>query len=148
MDSVTNTNTLCLRKTRTKNVVFLFGFYSILTLIHLCPLTLLPLSAFDLMKNRNTHSCNTSDLSQITSMIKRVAKTDRFPVNNSVEGMQVIQSTWDKIDVFNHEARYNKFAAKLAYVLLLVLGAAVSIITVISLNGECRKNVLLDYYIF
>ena len=104
--------------------------------------------AFDLLKNRNTHSCNINDLNSIKSMIKRVAKTDRFPVNNSVEGMQVIQSTWDKIDVFNNEARFNKSAAKAAYVMLLVLGAAVTIITVVSLNGQCRDNLLSDYYIF
>ena len=100
------------------------------------------LSALDLLKNRNTYSCNIGDLEGIKATIKRVAKTDRYPTDNTLEGMQILQSTWDKIDVFNDEARKHKMYAKAFYATLLILGAAVSIITVVAVNNE--KNECLD----
>jgi len=97
----------------------------------------------ELLRSPNTHSCNLTDLETIKATIKRVAKTDRFPQKNTFEGFQILQSTWDKIDVFNEQAVRQKRNAKRAYILLLLLGAAVTIITVVSINFEgfhCHDN--------
>ena len=92
------------------------------------------MACIQLLQNPNTYSCNIHDVETIKTTIKRVAKTDRFPQKNTIEGFQILQSTWDKIDIFNDQAVRQKMNAKRSYCLLLFLGATVTITTVCSIN--------------
>jgi len=101
------------------------------------------MACIELLSSPKTHSCNLNDLETIKATIKRVAKTDRFPQKNTIEGFQILQSTWDKVDIFNEIANRHKSNAKRAYFLLLLLGAAVTITTVVSINYSgyhCTDN--------
>ena len=44
------------------------------------------------------------------------------------------RSTWDKVDIFNTQAKRHKKHAKVGYTLLLFLTAAVTVVTVVSMN--------------
>jgi len=94
------------------------------------------MACVEVLKNTNTMSCNLSDLKNLKSTVKRITKIDRLVETNSIEGLLLIQSSWDKVDIFNATAARNKANAKLAFVLLLLLGSAITLVTVVSINVE------------
>jgi len=91
-------------------------------------------AAMSMLESKHLYSRNISDLEGIKATIKLVAKIDRLPDDNTYEGMQVIQMAWDKVDIFNAESSKQKLLAKVMYVALLIIGSAISIVTVLSLN--------------
>jgi len=92
------------------------------------------IAAISLLESENLYSKNISDIEGIKATMKKVAKMDRLPDENSLEGMQIVQMAWDKVDIFNSSSSSFKTYAKLTYTLQLLLGLSVAVITVISLN--------------
>lgn len=73
-------------------------------------------AAINMLESSFLYSKNITDLEGITATIKKVAKIDRLPEDNTVEGMQIVQMAWDKVDIFNAESQSQKTVAKLTYV--------------------------------
>jgi hypothetical protein len=64
----------------------------------------------------------------------RVAKVDRLPANNSKEALYVLRSAWDTVDICWDAADRFKIISKVLYMVLLVIGALISAVTIIGLN--------------
>eukprot|EP01046_Picozoa_sp_COSAG06_P053542 COSAG06_NODE_9284_length_1939_cov_1.044022_2_plen_392_part_00 len=77
---------------------------------------------------------NEKDYVYTTKMIKQVAKIDRLPENNSYQAMIMLRHAWDTVDIYTYHAKRSKRVAKVSYILMLLIGATTSIITLISLN--------------
>lgn len=80
------------------------------------------------------HSGNLSNVKHLQHVLAQVARVNRLPDHNSIEATRILHQAWDTVDLFTHEARRSKFIAKLSYVIMLLIGAAATICTVISIN--------------
>ena len=63
-----------------------------------------------------------------------MARIDRLPQCNTIEATRTLSQAWDSVDLFTDQARRSKLIAKMSYALLLLVGAAATVVTVISLN--------------
>jgi hypothetical protein len=105
----------------------------------------------DLLQLDCVYSNNLDDTQRITQTIASVAKIDRLPSENSVEALVILQSAWDRVDMYSRIAKQCKKLTKALYACLLLIGFAVSTITVVSLNerlrltaGQDRQDALID----
>ena len=58
-------------------------------------------AAMSMLDSKSMYSKNLCDIDGIKATLKKVAKIDRLPDDNSHEGMQIVQMAWDKVDIFN-----------------------------------------------
>ena len=66
--------------------------------------------------------------------INLVAQIDRLPSQNSLEGMFLLRSCWDCVDIFTARALHCKRLTKVSYLTMMILGSATSVLTNFSLN--------------
>jgi hypothetical protein len=86
-------------------------------------------------------SGNLNDISRVKRKIEQVAKIDRLPGNNCLEGLMILQQAWDHVDIFTQAARHNKHVSKASFMILLLLGLSVIVVTVISSNWhDCDQH--------
>jgi hypothetical protein len=93
----------------------------------------------DLFQLDCVYSNNLDDTHRITQTIASVAKIDRLPSENSVEALVILQSAWDRVDMYSRTAKQCKKVTKALYVCLLLIGFIVSTITVVSLNERLHS---------
>ena len=74
-------------------------------------------------------SVNLDDCDKLSRVINKVARIDRLPQENSFEAIQIIQRAWERVDIYTHVARQCKLLAKCIYILLLLNGMAITIVT-------------------
>jgi hypothetical protein len=94
----------------------------------------------DLLQLDCVYSNNLDDTQRIKQTIASVAKIDRLPSENSVEALVILQSAWDRVDMYSRIATQCKKATKALYGCLLLIGFTVSTITVVSLNERLNIN--------
>ena len=83
--------------------------------------------------SKKLHHGNLCNMNQLKQVIQRVARIDRLPDHNTIEATRTLCQAWDSVDLFTHQAGRSKLFAKISYALLLLIGAAASIVTTISL---------------
>ena len=99
------------------------------------PLTLKTyLAVYNILKSRHVYSGNIGDIAALKGQVHRIAKLNRLPEANSLEATVILRQAWNCIDIFNHSADSFKLITKIAYLLLLLAGACISIVTVVGLN--------------
>ena len=63
-------------------------------------------------------------------LIDQIVKRDRLPSNNSLQAQHAMRSAWNTIDVCVYNAGYYKRLAKAAYILGLMLGTVIIVLSV------------------
>lgn len=94
------------------------------------------LGLMDLLDSPKVYSGNLSDPTQLSQLLAQVAKLGRLPDKNSIEAMRILRRCWDAVDIFSAEAERCKRIAKASYLLLLIIGVATILVTVLSMNTE------------
>ena len=94
----------------------------------------------DLLQFPCVYTNNLDDTEKISQQIASVAKIDRLPSENSLEALVILQSAWDRVDMYSRVALSCKAASKVLYACLLLIGFAVSTITVVSLNQRLHDG--------
>ena len=77
---------------------------------------------------------NLCEMEQLEQVMEQVARIDRLPETNTIEATRTLCQAWDSVDLFTQYAWSYKILAKTSYALMLLIGAAASIITVVSIN--------------
>jgi hypothetical protein len=91
-----------------------------------------------ILKSPLTYSGDLDNFADLQNAIEMVARIDRLPKRNSAQVAGLIREAWDQVDVYTHVCLRNKWHAKFLSVVLLVIPAVISILTVINLN--CRES--------
>ena len=98
----------------------------------------------ELLMNPNVYSASVHDTSEVQRIFGRVAKIDRLPEANSLEANVTIQDAWDHVDVYNSFSDVYKSVAKVVYMLLLLLGIAITwSVNADNLTYVDKKNTIL-----
>jgi hypothetical protein len=92
------------------------------------------LSLTRLLGSQQLYSGNLHNVSAMKQQISKIAKVDRLPTGNTQELMMLLRQAWNSVDVFESSANWYKHATKTSYFLLLLVGALVTIITVLGMN--------------
>jgi hypothetical protein len=81
-----------------------------------------------------TYSANLSDLPRIEKLLVQIPNLDRQVANHGLTTVELLQRAWVDVDIYNYVATQMKYVAKISYALMLILGYAVTLITITSLN--------------
>jgi hypothetical protein len=92
------------------------------------------LKARNVLLHPQLYSGNLSNVKHIEQVLAQVARVNRLPHRNSLQANRIMHQAWDTVDLYMHRARRAKFIAKLSYLVLLLIGAAATICTVVSIN--------------
>ena len=90
------------------------------------------LSYYNLLTSPYLYSGHASNLRALENLVQDLSKKDKLPKENNVEGLLMLQKAWDIIDIGTHVATRFKWIAKVLYLVLLLLAAAITIITVLA----------------
>ena len=60
----------------------------------------------------------------------KVARIDRLPESNSLEGLLMLQDAWDHYDIYSDLSSQYKIISKMSYLLLLLNGIALTILAI------------------
>ena len=86
------------------------------------------------LTNERVIAGNLENVSQARRKLLQIAKLDRLPDENTYESLVVLRDCWNKVDMFNRSADTCKIGSKSAFLLLIFLTAATTIVIVIDLN--------------
>jgi len=101
------------------------------------------LAVYEILTNRNVHTENLYHLSGCEKKLLSLAQNiDRLPQENTLASLILLRRAWILVDLFDGNAKFYKFIAKLSYFLSLVTGVAV--ITVTTLRTIYRDEVITD----
>jgi hypothetical protein len=95
-----------------------------------------------LLESPCVYSCNLADIAGISQLVASVAKIDRLPSNNTLEAQKILRSAWDNVDICSKVAHRCKVVTKVLYVLLLLIGVAITAVAVFSFNEMITKDQL------
>jgi hypothetical protein len=84
----------------------------------------------DVFKSSRLYGANLANLPAVQTLIDQIVKRDRLPSNNSLEAQQSLRDAWNIFDECIYSAAHYKLLAKATYVLCLLLGTLVIILTV------------------
>ena len=102
--------------------------------------SILPLSMdqffnlYDVFTSKNVFSGSLHDLEGVRRILGSVAKLDRLPASNSLEALNSLQEAWDYVEVYHKMANHYKLLAKIMYLLLLLIGIGVVLMSIVSSN--------------
>ena len=83
------------------------------------------LALHSLLTSKHTFSESLYDLEGINKVLGDVAKIDRLPSTNTLEGSLLLQNAWDCVDYYHAKADLYKKISKATYVAMIFLGVAV-----------------------
>jgi hypothetical protein len=89
------------------------------------------------LTNADLYSVNAMDLEGAQAQVKKLAKMDRLPKYERLEGLILIRQAWDEYDVTMYMADRYKRLSKFLYFLFLVLGLTMVILS------SCNIKLLL-----
>ncbi|CAE8594301.1 unnamed protein product [Polarella glacialis] len=88
------------------------------------------LAVHDVLNRDNVYACNIHNRNQVDKVLHKVARIDRLPKGNTLETMILLRWAWNLVDIFDEHAFRYKMVSKAAYLVLLLIGIAVVVITV------------------
>jgi hypothetical protein len=95
----------------------------------------------ELLRSPMTFSANMDEVDVFNRLINKIARIDRLPQQNSLEALTVIQSAWEKVDIFSRIAKKCKIMAKITYITLLLVGLITTTIVTLSINGNLANSI-------
>ena len=101
---------------------------------------------YDVFKSRRLYGANLENLDAVQALIDQIVKRDRLPSNNSIEAQQSLRDAWNTIDVCVFNAAYYRLLAKTTFIVCLLLGTLVIVLTVfkVSIDGSTTTVVCTD----
>ncbi|CAE8737759.1 unnamed protein product [Polarella glacialis] len=93
------------------------------------------LAVHDVLNRDNVYACNIHNRNQVDKVLHKVARIDRLPKGNTLETMILLRWAWNLVDVFDEHAFRYKTVSKAAYLVTLLIGIAVVVITVAAQFG-------------
>jgi hypothetical protein len=82
-------------------------------------------AAHTLFKSPRCYSANIANIEYLKILLNKIAaKEDRLPIKESLEGLKVLRSAWDVIDIGQVNLRVYKYLSKFIYLFILLSGIA------------------------
>eukprot|EP00933_Yihiella_yeosuensis_P005238 TRINITY_DN109717_c0_g1_i1.p1 TRINITY_DN109717_c0_g1~~TRINITY_DN109717_c0_g1_i1.p1 ORF type:complete len:1269 (-),score=306.07 TRINITY_DN109717_c0_g1_i1:84-3419(-) len=112
------------------------------------------LAVYEILKSRHVYSGNLHHLGKVEKQLFNIARIDRLPEANSLEGLVLLRRAWTLCDVFVLTAWYYKRISKISYFIMLVLGVLIVAVTVAGslypdlLSENLQRNLLLGLALF
>lgn len=103
----------------------------------------------DVLSSEHTYAGSLADPDALEVMVESVTEIDRLPKANTIEGMRILTTAWDKIDIYAYVAKRCKKLSKVTYLLLLALSLATTVL-IVSSNNMPKKTVppeKVDFYV-
>jgi hypothetical protein len=94
----------------------------------------------DVLGSEHTYAGNLAQPERLKLNVESVAEIDRLPKCNTIEGMRILLTAWNKIDLYAHVAQRCKVISKFCYAILLLLSIATTTLVMSSANMP-RKTV-------
>ena len=94
------------------------------------------LSYFDLLTSSNVFSGSMHDIDGLKRVLGHVARIDRLPTTNSLQAMRTLREAWDHAESYEDVATRYKLEAKATYVLFLLLGIAITALSILDLTDD------------
>ena len=82
------------------------------------------------------------NLDAVRTLIDQIVKRDRLPSSNSLQAQHALRNAWNAIDVCVYNAGYYKLLAKAAYILGLLLGTTIIILSVFKYHISGTRKLL------
>ena len=84
-----------------------------------------------LLSNELLYTAHASELTELDFLVNRVLMTkEHLPDKNSLDGLLMLRSAWDLVDIAQHQLQFFKRLGKFLFALLLILGIAIVAVTV------------------
>jgi hypothetical protein len=90
------------------------------------------LALLDVFTNKNFYSSSIHDIDYVKRLISSIGKIDRLPDSNSLQALKTLQNAWDHVELYHSIAYRYKIVSKVAYIVLLLLGIAVTVLSILS----------------
>jgi hypothetical protein len=92
-----------------------------------------------------TYSCHVNNLDELNLLINfQMMDNGGLPLSNNLEGLLVLRSAWDIVDIANDVIRGYKLCAKLLYLFIIILSIVPPCIVVFSKVFECNGKPILS----
>ena len=82
------------------------------------------------------------NLDAVRTLIDQIVKRDRLPSSNSLQAQHALRNAWNAIDVCVYNAGYYKLLAKAAYILSLLLGITIIVLSVFKFHFNGKVELL------
>ena len=93
------------------------------------------------LTHKLTFSCHVENLSELDHMLNhQMMDKGALPPTNNLEGLLILRSAWDVVDIANYVIRGYKLSAKVLYLLIIILGILNTSIVVFTKVLECTGN--------
>ena len=101
---------------------------------------------YDVFKSKCIYGANLQNFEAVRKLIDQIVKRDRLPSSNSLQAQHALRNAWNTIDVCVYNAGYYKRLAKVAYILCLLLGTAIIVLSVFKthINGNRERLACFD----
>ena len=96
--------------------------------------------AHTLFQSQDFHSAHVGEIEYLARLLNELVVRDRLPSKESLEGLRVLKSAWDVIDIGNINLRAYKSLSKFIYLFMLVSGIATVSLTVLSEYIDSSMN--------
>lgn len=88
--------------------------------------------ALSILSNRKCHSANIRGGSKrMDALVRQLCRSDRLPIENSLQSLRLLQQAWDELDICEHLASRYKWWTKGLFLLNLLLALAVIVLSTI-----------------
>ena len=78
----------------------------------------------DVLGSEHTYAGSLAEPERLKLIVESVAEIDRLPKCNTIQGMHILRTAWNKVDMYAHVAQRCKIMSKVCYALLLMLSLA------------------------
>jgi hypothetical protein len=99
------------------------------------------LALLDVFTNKNFYSSSIHDIDYVKRLISSIGKIDRLPDSNSLQALKTLQNAWDHVELYHSIAYRYKIVSKVAYIVLLILGIAVTVLSILSAKNTLDAKI-------
>eukprot|EP00282_Hemiselmis_andersenii_P037558 CAMPEP_0169426518 /NCGR_PEP_ID=MMETSP1042-20121227/250_1 /TAXON_ID=464988 /ORGANISM="Hemiselmis andersenii, Strain CCMP1180" /LENGTH=1005 /DNA_ID=CAMNT_0009536455 /DNA_START=113 /DNA_END=3128 /DNA_ORIENTATION=- len=88
----------------------------------------------DMLITPTVHAARMNQAQDLKELINEIARAERLPIQNSLEGTHIVRYAWLVLDIFNWYAGRFKWISKILFALSVLVSTSLSIVTVVALN--------------
>ena len=70
-----------------------------------------------------------------------ITKLDRLPMDSSLEALRTLRDAWDSVEAYHVSAKIYKFICKITYDVLLIIGIATTVLSLMELMYQVDARV-------
>mmetsp|Transcript_22971 Transcript_22971/g.58053 ORF Transcript_22971/g.58053 Transcript_22971/m.58053 type:complete len:625 (-) Transcript_22971:252-2126(-) len=96
------------------------------------PMEMSMLRLYNALSSPQLYTARTDNTARLQKLVSKLAQMDKLPKHDTLEELVLLRSAWDAIDVGRAVLLRYKWAAKLLYLVIVLLGIATTTVTVLS----------------